>query len=104
MATYAELARSLYPNMPIEILNLFSTEWAKTGDPSVAIANVRQTDAYATAFPGNKRPDGTIKFGMCPCALVRSSPPACISSTSRYFCRGRDAGALTNALVNLIEP
>ena len=62
MATFAELARSLYPNMPIEVLNLFSTEWAKTGDPAVAIANVRQTDTYATAFPGNKRPDGTIKF------------------------------------------
>ena len=62
MATFQELAKSLYPNMPIDILDLFADEWAKTGDPNVAIANVRRTTAYDIAFPGNKRPDGTVKF------------------------------------------
>ena len=50
MATFQELAKSLYPNMPIDILDLFADEWAKTGDPNVAIANVRRTTAYDIAF------------------------------------------------------
>ena len=62
MATFLELAESLYPNMPPTILDLFADEWAKTGDPNVAISNVRKTDAYTAEFPGNKRPDGTVKF------------------------------------------
>ena len=62
MASFLELAESLYPNMPPSILQLFADEWAKTGDPNVAISNVRKTDAYTAEFPGNKRPDGTVKF------------------------------------------
>ena len=30
MATYAELALSLYPNLPPDILDLFANEWART--------------------------------------------------------------------------
>ena len=62
MDKFLELAQSLYPNMPPDILQLFAEEWSKTGDPNVAISNVRRTTAYDTAFPGNKRPDGTVKF------------------------------------------
>ena len=62
MDKFLELAQSLYPNMPPDILQLFADEWSKTGDPNVAISNVRRTTAYDTAFPGNKRPDGTVKF------------------------------------------
>ena len=62
MEKFLELAQSLYPNMPPDILQLFADEWSKTGDPNVAISNVRRTTAYDTAFPGNKRPDGTVKF------------------------------------------
>ena len=62
MEQFLELAQSLYPNMPPDILQLFAEEWSKTGDPNVAISNVRKTTAYDTAFPGNKRPDGTVKF------------------------------------------
>ena len=62
MEKFLELAQSLYPNMPPDILQLFAEEWSKTGDPNVAISNVRKTTAYDTAFPGNKRPDGTVKF------------------------------------------
>ena len=62
MEEFLELAQSLYPNMPPDILQLFAEEWSKTGDPNVAISNVRRTTAYDTAFPGNKRPDGTVKF------------------------------------------
>ena len=62
MATYLELAKSLYPNMPDNLLNLFANEWARTGDPKVAIAEVRASTEYETLFPGNKRADGTVKF------------------------------------------
>jgi hypothetical protein len=62
MATYEQLAQSLYPNMPPDILALFADEWSRTGDPQVAIAEVRRSPAYEIAFPGNKRPDGTVKF------------------------------------------
>ena len=62
MATYLELSKSLYPNMPDNLLNLFADEWARTGNPKVAIAEVRGTTEYETLFPGNKRADGTVKF------------------------------------------
>ena len=62
MATYLEQAQALYPTMPPDILNLFANEWAKSDNPQVAIAEVRRSDAYEIAFPGNKNPDGTVKF------------------------------------------
>ena len=62
MATYLELSKSLYPNMPDNLLNMFANKWAETGNPKVAIAEVRGTTEYETLFPGNKRADGTVKF------------------------------------------
>ena len=32
MEKFLELAQSLYPNMPPDILQLFAEEWSKTGD------------------------------------------------------------------------
>ena len=43
MEKFLELAQSLYPNMPPDILQLFAEEWSKTGDPNVAISNVQHT-------------------------------------------------------------
>ena len=51
MATYEELAASLYPNMPLDILDLFANEWARTGDPQVAIAEVRSCLLYTSPSP-----------------------------------------------------
>ena len=62
MATYLELAKSLYPNMPDSLLNMFANKWAETDNPKVAIAEVRASTEYETLFPGNKRADGTVKF------------------------------------------
>ena len=53
MEQYLQLAKTLYPNMPDEILNLFAEQWSETGDPNVAISQVRQTDLYKDYFPGN---------------------------------------------------
>ena len=62
MATYLELANSLYPNMPDAILNAFATQWAVTGSPTVAISNVRQTQLYKDEFPGNTLPNGQVRL------------------------------------------
>lgn len=62
MATFLDLAKSLYPNMPEAILNSFANQWAATGDSNVAISNVRQTQLYRDTFPGNTLPNGQVRF------------------------------------------
>jgi hypothetical protein len=101
MATYAELARSLYPNFPLDILNLFAEEWAKSGDANVAIANVRQTNAYDVAFPGNKRPDGTIKFDEVTYSGLKESYIGTLAEFG--IARTTSESLLTDRLTGLIE-
>ena len=63
MATYLEEAQSLYPQLSPELLNLFATEWAKSGNPTTAIQEVRQTEEYRTEFPGNYNPaTGQVRY------------------------------------------
>lgn len=101
MATYAELAQSLYPNMPPNILELFANEWARTGDPQVAIAEVRRSDAYEIAFPGNKRPDGTVKFDEVTYTGLKESY---IGTLQEYgIPRNTSVDLLTDRFTGLIE-
>lgn len=101
MATYAELAQSLYPNMPPDILELFANEWARTGDPQVAIAEVRRSDAYEIAFPGNKRPDGTVKFDEVTYTGLKESY---IGTLQEYgIPRNTSVDLLTDRFTGLIE-
>jgi hypothetical protein len=101
MATFEELAKSLYPNMPIDILDLFSSEWARTGDPQVAIAEVRRSDAYDIAFPGNKRPDGTVKFDEVTYTGLKESY---IGTLQEYgIPRNTSVDLLTKRFTGLIE-
>ena len=101
MATYAELAQSLYPNMPPDILDLFANEWARTGDPQVAIAEVRRSPAYEIAFPGNKRPDGTVKFDEVTYTGLKESY---IGTLQEYgIPRNTSVDLLTNRFTGLIE-
>ena len=101
MATYAELAQSLYPNMPPDVLALFSSEWARTGDPQVAIAEVRRSDAYEIAFPGNKRPDGTVKFDEVTYTGLKESY---IGTLQEYgIPRNTSVDLLTDRFTGLIE-
>ena len=101
MATYEELAKSLYPNMPLDILDLFSSEWARTGDPQVAIAEVRRSDAYDIAFPGNKRPDGTVKFDEVTYTGLKESY---IGTLQEYgIPRNTSVDLLTDRFTGLIE-
>jgi len=62
MEQYLLLAQSLYPNMPTQVLNAFATQWAETGDPNIAISQLRQTDIYKDAFPGNVLPNGQVRY------------------------------------------
>jgi len=101
MATYAELAQSLYPNMPPDILDLFADEWARTGDPQVAIAEVRRSPAYEIAFPGNKRPDGTVKFDEVTYTGLKESY---IGTLQEYgIPRNTSVDLLTDRFTGLIE-
>lgn len=101
MATYAELAQSLYPNMPPDVLALFSSEWARTGDPQVAIAEVRRSPVYEIAFPGNKRPDGTVKFDEVTYTGLKESY---IGTLQEYgIPRNTSVDLLTDRLTGLIE-
>ena len=101
MATYAELAQSLYPNMPPDVLDLFASEWARTGDPQVAIAEVRRSDAYDIAFPGNKRPDGTVKFDEVTYTGLKESY---IGTLAEYgIPRNTSVDLLTDRFTGLIE-
>ena len=101
MATYAELAQSLYPNMPPDVLALFADEWARTGDPQVAIAEVRRSDVYEIAFPGNKRPDGTVKFDEVTYTGLKESY---IGTLQEYgIPRNTSVDLLTDRFTGLIE-
>ena len=101
MATYAELAQSLYPNMPPDVLGLFAAEWARTGDPQVAIAEVRRSPAYEIAFPGNKRPDGTVKFDEVTYTGLKESY---IGTLQEYgIPRNTSVDLLTDRFTGLIE-
>ena len=101
MATYAELAQSLYPNMPPNVLTLFASEWARTGDPQVAIAEVRRSPAYEIAFPGNKRPDGTVKFDEVTYTGLKESY---IGTLQEYgIPRNTSVDLLTDRFTGLIE-
>lgn len=101
MATYAELAQSLYPNMPPDVLELFAQEWARSGDPQVAISEVRRSPAYEIAFPGNKRPDGTVKFDEVTYTGLKESY---IGTLAEYgIPRNTSVDLLTDRFTGLIE-
>ena len=98
---YLQLTESIYPNFPPDILNLFAKEWAKTGNPNVAMGNVRKLPEYEIAFPGNKRPDGTVKFDEVTYAGLKESY---IGTLAEYgIPRDTSVNLLSDRLTGLIE-
>jgi hypothetical protein len=82
-------------------LGLFADEWARTGDPQVAIAEVRRSPAYEIAFPGNKRPDGTVKFDEVTYTGLKESY---IGTLQEYgIPRNTSVDLLTDRFTGLIE-
>jgi hypothetical protein len=54
--------QALYPWLPASLVSLFAERWSETGDPNLALAEVRASDAYNQAFPGIKRDDGSLRM------------------------------------------
>lgn len=59
---YRSQASVLFPWLTGGLLAIFAERWAETGDPSVALAYVRQSGDYASVFPGIKRQDGSLRM------------------------------------------
>lgn len=55
-------ARSMFPWLQGELLDLFVSEYQQHGNSEAALGAVRQSSAYAQHFPGNIRDDGTIRL------------------------------------------
>ena len=62
MATLAERAQALYPNMPMGFISLFIEKWNETGNADQAIGLVRKDPTYADYFPGNLTPTGQVRY------------------------------------------
>lgn len=55
-------AAALYPYYPSNLLDILISSWTETGSIDIALATVRQSDAYEKAFPGIKREDGSLRM------------------------------------------
>ena len=55
-------AAALYPYFPSNILDELIMKWTETGSIDIALATVRGGDAYAKAFPGIRREDGSLRM------------------------------------------
>lgn len=55
-------AAALYPYFPSNILDELIMKWTETGSIDIALATVRSGDAYAAAFPGIRREDGSLRM------------------------------------------
>ncbi len=60
--SFREQVSLLFPFLPADALDAFAESWAEYGDPDLAMAAVRQDRRYDTWFPGNRRPDGTVRL------------------------------------------
>lgn len=101
MEQYLQLAKTLYPNMPDEILNLFAEQWSQTGDPNIAISEVRQTNLYKDYFPGNITPTGQVRYDEVTYQGLKESY---IGTLAEYgIPRATSLDLLDDRFVNLIE-
>jgi hypothetical protein len=55
-------AAALYPYFPSNILDDLIMKWVETGSIDIALATVRGSDAFARAFPGIRREDGSLRM------------------------------------------
>jgi len=55
-------AAALYPYFPSNIIDDLIMKWTETGSIDIALATVRGSDAYAKAFPGIRREDGSLRM------------------------------------------
>lgn len=59
---YRAQAAALYPYLPPALLDLYADFWDDSGDPTLALAELRADPQYTTFFPGIKRADGSLRM------------------------------------------
>lgn len=59
---YEAEAQLLFPYLPTPLREVFVNAWIEYGDQNLALAKMRQSDIYERYFPGNRRPDGTLRM------------------------------------------
>jgi len=52
----------LFPGFGPELVQIYATSWVESGDAALALATVRQSEAYERQFPGLRRDDGSIRM------------------------------------------
>lgn len=65
---------TLYPWLPPAMVKVFADAWAETGgNQELALATMRQHPDYDQYFPGNRRPDGSVRFDEGTWAATRDA-------------------------------
>lgn len=59
---FRQRAQALFPWLPPELLDIYADAWARTGDPNLALAELRASPNYNNFFPGNRRDDGSLRL------------------------------------------
>lgn len=55
-------AAALLPYLPPALLDVFATNWERSGDANLALAETRSDPRYDSFFPGIKREDGSLRL------------------------------------------
>lgn len=55
-------ATLLYPEWPPELIDFYVDEFARIGDANLARRSLQNHPNYDSYFPGNRRPDGTLRM------------------------------------------
>ena len=59
---FRQRAQALFPWLPPALLDIYADAWARTGSPSLALAELRASSDYDQFFPGNRRDDGSLRL------------------------------------------
>lgn len=54
--------QALGTQLPMELIEVLADAWAETGNYEVALLEMRRSANYEVYFPGNRRPDNTVRY------------------------------------------
>tara|TARA_B100001939_G_scaffold109334_1_gene94486 strand:+ start:7782 stop:8606 length:825 start_codon:yes stop_codon:yes gene_type:complete len=74
MEEFLQLAKSLFPYLPDEVINKYVDYYAESDrNIDVALGKLRQDPVYDDYFPGNKRADRTVRYNEAEYLAVKES-------------------------------
>ena len=74
MDEFLQLAKSLYPYLPDDVINKYVDYYAESDkNIDVALGKLRQDPIYEDYFPGNKRADQTVRYNEAEYLAVKES-------------------------------